>query len=467
MGAPGERGGLVAAWGGQWTHPSVRLLSEEGEPDRIIVEKARTLVFDAVEAGWSGPPYDPIGLADLKGIEVEANPEVVDARTSLAASGGLFIEFNPNQPRGRRRYSIAHEIAHTLFSDVAETVRHRAAAAPDRDDDWQLELLCNMAAAEILMPVGSLPAEADVGIGIDQILTLRSSFDVSVEAIALRLVKLARQPIAAFAASRRDGGADYRLDYLWTSPAWAPRPRPTGIPAATVVSQCGAIGFTAKGDESWPGLSVGLHVECVGIPPYPGQRIPRVVGVVWPDDSGTWASNRVVHLRGSAIEPRGQGPRLLIHVVNDRTPRWGGGFALEVGRKWPSVQRDFIEWVSEERRRLQLGSVRGSEASHDLWVVSMIAQRGYGPSAKPRIRYHALETALGQVSELAKELGASVHGPRLGAGQAGGSWPIVEGLLEEMLCAQGVPVTIYSLPNAPEPAQAGEEESRQLSLTRT
>ncbi len=40
---------MVTAWGWRWTHPSVRLLSAEGEPDRIIVEKDRALVFDAAE----------------------------------------------------------------------------------------------------------------------------------------------------------------------------------------------------------------------------------------------------------------------------------------------------------------------------------------------------------------------------------------------------------------------------------
>jgi hypothetical protein len=437
-----------------------------GEPDRVIVNKARALVFDAVEAGWSGPPYDPLGLADLKGIDVEANPEVVDARTSVAESGGLFIEFNPNQPRGRRRYSIAHEIAHTLFPDVAETVRHRAAAAPDRDDDWQLELLCNMAAAEILMPVGSLPADTEVDGSIDQVLSLRSTFDVSVEAIALRLVKLARRPLAVFAASRSDVGEDYRLDYVWMSPGWGARPRPTAVPSQTVIAQCVAIGFTAKGDERWPGLSEAMHVESVGIPPYPGHRTPRVVGVIAPAEAGGWAPNMVLHLRGSATEPRGEGRRLLIHVVNDRTPRWGGGFALQVRRKWPSVQRDFIDWVAEDPMRLQLGSVHIAEATADLAVASMIAQHGYGPSARPRIRYQALETALAHVAELAVERDASVHGPRLGAGQAGGSWRVVEGLLEEVLCAQGIPVTIYSLPYAPEPADEDPGDVRQLSLSR-
>ena len=453
----------VLAMSARWTHPSVRFLLEKGDPESVIAEYARGLVFAAVEAGWSGPPYDPIRLADLSGIDVEANPDVVDARTSLAENGRLLVEFNPNQPRGRRRYSVAHEIAHTLFPDVAENIRHRSATAPDREDAWQLELLCNIAAAEILMPVGSLPQDADTGSGIDQILSLRSKFDVSVEAIALRLVKLARRPVAAFAASRAPASGKYQLDYLVTSPGWGSLPRPSLIPDDSVISQCIAIGFTAKGTESWVGNST-VRVELVGIPPYPGHRLPRVVGVIWPTTEDELAATRVLHVRGSATEPRGSGPKVVIQIVNDRTPRWGGGFALEISRKWPQVQKDFVEWVEEDRHRLHLGAARIAPVTSDLAVASIVAQHGYGPAAKPRIWYQALEEGLRLVAAYATEGVASVHGPRLGAGQAGGSWTVVEGLLEEVMGAQGVPVTIYTLPGAGEFATSIPPAAEQLPL---
>ena len=437
----------------RWSHPSVRALLAEGDPEQVIVERARRLVFEAVEAGWAGPPYDPIRLADLNHIAVEANPDVVDARTTVSDDGEILVEFNPNQPRGRRRYSIAHEIAHTLFSDVADQIRHRSATVPDRADDWQLELLCNIAAAEMLMPAGSLPASAREGFGIDQILSQRSEFDVSVEAITLRLVKLTRRPVAAFAASKGAGGDHYQIDYFVPSPGWYGQRRPPGRLASSTVSQCVAIGFTAKGVESWSVDEPPRHVECVGIPPYPGQRLPRVVGVVWPTNEGWLPVDRVMHVQGDALKPRGSGDKVLVHVVNDRTPRWGGGFALAVGRHWPAVQRDFISWVEEDRGRLRLGSHRVVETAPGLYVASIVAMHGYGPAAKPRIRYGALESGLRDVETFAREKGASVHAPRLGAGQAGGAWNVVEGLLEEVLCAQGVPVTVYTVPGSePQPS---------------
>src|SRR5258708_2928384 len=98
-------------------------------------------------------PFNPLAIADVLQIPVEANSEVQDARI-MSSESGLKIQFNPTQARERVRFSIAHEIAHTLFPDVAEEVRNRGGTR-HVSDDWQLEMLCNIAAAEFVMPVGS------------------------------------------------------------------------------------------------------------------------------------------------------------------------------------------------------------------------------------------------------------------------------------------------------------------------
>ena len=43
----------------------------------------------------------------------------------------------------------------------------------------------------------------------------------------------------------------------------------------------------------------------------------------------------------------------------------------------------------------------------------------------------------------AKELGASVHMPRIGTGLAGGKWELIEPLILEKLIAAGVKVYVY------------------------
>src|SRR6516225_1895758 len=91
---------------------------------------------------------------------------------------------------GRLRFSIAHEIAHTLFPDCQQHVRNRAARAHMKDDDWQLEMLCNVAAAELLMPIGSFPDLKDKALSVDALMALQRQYDVSTEALLLRVVRL-------------------------------------------------------------------------------------------------------------------------------------------------------------------------------------------------------------------------------------------------------------------------------------
>ncbi len=118
-----------------------------------------------------------------------------DACLIPLASNKLRIEFNPNRPRARIRYSIAHELAHTLFPDCSAEIRHRLTRRKQKSDDWQLELLCNLAAAEILMPLDSF----DLGVadlGIDHALELRKRFDVSMEAVLLRWIRRTHETTA-------------------------------------------------------------------------------------------------------------------------------------------------------------------------------------------------------------------------------------------------------------------------------
>ncbi len=106
----------------RWTNKSVAQLAGATNPIDVVVNRARQVTLDAMADGWSGPPFDPVELALRMGIAVEPREDIPDARTVPAPGNSLKIEFNPNRPRGRVRYSIAHEIAHTFFPDCAEQV---------------------------------------------------------------------------------------------------------------------------------------------------------------------------------------------------------------------------------------------------------------------------------------------------------------------------------------------------------
>lgn len=434
-----------------WTHPSVLLLSSERDPLEVIVRRARDLVINATDSGWMGPPYDPIQLAEMLGVQVRPNHNVKDARVlPLAGNDRFVIEYNPNRPPARIRYSLAHEIIHTFFPDCGDYIRNRAARAEMQSDEWQLEMLCNIGAAELLMPIGSMPHLDEAELTIDRVLEYRSRFQVSTEAVLIRVARIASQPCAAFCSTRIEEGENagrYRLDYAITSASWnGPQLRSALIPTGTRLAQSVSTGFTDKFAECWIKDLGEFYIECVAIPPYPGAAFPRVAGLIFPKEMIA-AEQPITFLKGDATEPRGPGHKIIAHIVNDGAPRWGGGFAYAVRKKWPDVQADFIDWVAADRKRLVLGATHEIALNETCSIFHMVAQKGYGPADFPRLRYSALQNCLIALGNTALVRGASVHMPRIGTGQAGGNWSLVEELILSTVCSLGVSVTVYDLPN--------------------
>jgi hypothetical protein len=120
---------------------------------------------------------------------------------------------------------------------------------------------------------------------------------------------------------------------------------------------------------------------------------------------------------------------------------------MSLKNKWPAAQERFREWVGSYRRP-KLGEVHFCQVAENIEVASMVCQHGYGASSGPRLRYAALETALNTVAEHTKVVDASVHLPRIGCGQAGGSWSLVQELISTCLGGLNAPVTVYDLPEA-------------------
>jgi O-acetyl-ADP-ribose deacetylase (regulator of RNase III) len=269
------------------------------------------------------------------------------------------------------------------------------------------------------------------------------------------MAQVSTEACAMFCASLSEHTAKekrYRLDYVIGSRSWD-QPLAAGslLPAATLVGDCTAIGYTAKGYERWSTLDQ-MHIECVGMPPYPNSPIPRVVGMLMPARAPALEARGITEVSGNALSPRGKGKKLIVHIVNDSTPNWGGGgFAQAVRSRWPATQEDFKSWIAADRTALSLGKVRITNIDEQTAIASMICQKGYGPSTRPRIRYAALRECLVAVAARAANEGMSVHMPRIGSGQAGGSWDIIRELITSSLCGANIPVTVYDLPNAKRP----------------
>jgi O-acetyl-ADP-ribose deacetylase (regulator of RNase III) len=377
-------------------------------------------------------------------VQVVANGNINDARV-FATESGPRIEFNPQMPRERVRFSIAHELAHLFFPDWKEEVRNRS--YHQTGDHWQLEMLCNLAASEFVLPIGSLPSAVEVS-PIEQLMVQRRSFDVSAEAFLIRVARIAESPIAVFFATRKQDSADspeYRIDYSVASPT-APVLDLSGasVPADSRLKICTAVGYSDRSIEQWV-TGEPTQIEFVGIPPYPGRIYPRVAGIVRfehrrPD------VRPINFVHGNVADARGAGPKVICQIVNDKAVKWGGGVARKIGQKYPHAEEAFSAEMMSLKSADRLGKVIFTEAEADVVIASMIAQEGFGPSLFPRLRYSAVENAMAAVAAYAADKSATIHMPRIGTGASGGDWNVVEEIVEDKVVRKGLGVTVYDLP---------------------
>jgi len=440
-----------------WTNPSVVGLNEP-DPISAIVQRARRVVLEAIEKGWNGPPYNPFTLAEILGIKLIPTDSVIDAQTKSDSTGRFVTEFNPQRPTARMRYSIAHEIGHTLFPDCSAATRNRATHQEMKNDDWQLEFLCNIAAAEILIPFGTLDEELSIRPSTGLVLDLRRKYLVSSEAIINRLIRLMMYFCTAFFVCRDANTLKFFIEYRIASSTLRERSniRPGFVlPDSSKISQCTAIGATENEDARWAS-GRPWFVEYLGISPYTGETNPRIMGLAFPPLAESSSSTEPLKfVRGDASEPFGADKKLLLQLVNDQASVWGGGFAKQARKKWPRAQAEFRQWAFG-RGNLKLGNFHLAQVRDDLALASLVCQHGFGKATQgPRVRYASLFSALCRIAEIALEWNASVHMPRIGTGEAGGSWNIIEGMIREALISKGVDVTVYDL-RAP-----GKDVSRQ------
>lgn len=167
--------------------------------------------------------------------------------------------------------------------------------------------------------------------------------------------------------------------------------------------------------------------------------------------------SEINYVIGDATKPIGEGPKIIAHVVNDQGA-WGAGFTRALDTAWPAAREDYIAWsrsrhsghqpfeLGETRHALVQGGLSTGEVEDRLWISQMMAQQGL-PNSKNRrpLRYDALGHCLWEVGKLAKMENASVHMPRIGCGLAGGRWSIVQELISDSFCWDGIPVYVYDL----------------------
>ncbi len=165
------------------------------DPRSAVLTQARKLVSRLCQ--FDGVPHDAIqrlsmmaSLLGLKTVPMDLEQQRQQKRDAVLVptiSGKRIIIFNPNRPRSRVAFSIAHEIIHTFFPNSISGARFRSICSSGSKEGNELERLCDLGASELLMPIDEFRYAAAGDFSLRTVERLSATFGSSFEATVFRL----------------------------------------------------------------------------------------------------------------------------------------------------------------------------------------------------------------------------------------------------------------------------------------
>ena len=133
-----------------------------------LYKKARDAAWQAlINCGINTLPVNLNTVAEHYGYDVVLYshcPMVQILKPDAAAGDGFITMFNGNtviflndqiKTKGRRRFTLAHEIGHGVLGGPLDVIRYRNS---EQDNDSPIETACNIFARDLLAPAGVLAA---------------------------------------------------------------------------------------------------------------------------------------------------------------------------------------------------------------------------------------------------------------------------------------------------------------------
>lgn len=158
------------------------------DPIEAILWHARLLT---IESGLNGPPYSPASYAHLRKVkEIIHRPMDVEGRL-LPCLGGFIIELRQDRSHERMNFTCAHELGHTFFYEAVPSIKYRTITSSQPHHDREEEMLCNIAAAELLMPASTFSEVVRNYLASPQALEeIAHIFETSIVATTVRILSL-------------------------------------------------------------------------------------------------------------------------------------------------------------------------------------------------------------------------------------------------------------------------------------
>lgn len=181
----------------------VAVMKETGQNDpfEAVRIKARDVVSQFHQLFGGSPPFNVNAIASFRGLTLSDDDPRFSPDSEIApeADGRVVLRVNKSRPVSRQRFSVCHEIGHTLFPEYELAVRCRKPSERTwADSEDLLETLCDVAASELMFPSPWFPDRiAEMPLTADSIAETADDYQASREATVRRLVELYREPLAA------------------------------------------------------------------------------------------------------------------------------------------------------------------------------------------------------------------------------------------------------------------------------
>lgn len=131
---------------------------------------------------------------------------------------------------------------------------------------------------------------------------------------------------------------------------------------------------------------------------------------------------------------------IICHQVNCMGVM-GGGIAKQIREKYPNVYEEYVKYIKEHGALNCLGSWQLVSIKNKKSIANVFGQYRFGRN-KQYTDYDALSSSLSGVLKVAIEFNKSIAIPfNIGCGLAGGSWPFVYSMIEDIF--QDYDVTLY------------------------
>lgn len=170
----------------------------------LIVEQAKFLVNQLIKVrGHDKPPFLAGEFAQLRNIKRIQRTNLGETSAALLKfKDGYVIKVNEKHHPARQNFSIAHEIGHTLFSELKleeyiRSIEYRTfnPQALIRSRSSARERLCDAAATELLMPEAVFKKYlTSFGLSANSIEPLAHIFRTSIPATAYRIAEVSEEP---------------------------------------------------------------------------------------------------------------------------------------------------------------------------------------------------------------------------------------------------------------------------------